>query len=244
MQTLFNLFEKIRQSNKKFLVLLITLIALTFFLALPAISKTGEIITAGLITLIILASIYTTIYRKKYFYISASIGALTILFHWLSVFRLEIFVAEKLEFYSSYFIYFFNVLRLILYILFFVFITVNLVFKVTKYKRVNADVVYGSISGYLLLGITSAFLMTIIEYLMPNSFAINNEITNREEIFQSLFYYSFVTLATIGYGDIIPVTPLARTLSITLGIAGQMYLTILIAILVSKYLNTNDHDGA
>ncbi|WP_448572129.1 potassium channel family protein [Trichothermofontia sp.] len=79
---------------------------------------------------------------------------------------------------------------------------------------------------------------------MPNSFAINNEITNREEIFQSLFYYSFVTLATIGYGDIIPVTPLARTLSITLGIAGQMYLTILIAILVSKYLNTNDHDGA
>ncbi len=244
MHTLFHIFDQIRQSNKKFLVLLITLIALTFFLALPTISKTGEIITAGLITLIILAGIYTTVYRKKYFYISAGIGALTILFHWLSVFEIDTFVASNLESYSSYFIYFFNILRLILYVVFFIFITVRLVLKIVKYRKVNSDVICGSISGYLLLGITSAFFMTMVEYLIPNSFAINSDITSREEVFQSLFYYSFVTLATIGYGDITPVTPLARTLSITLGISGQMYLTILVAILVSKYLNANNHDDS
>lgn len=244
MQNLFHVFDKILQSNKKFLVLLITLIALTFFLALPTISKTGEIITSGLITLIILAGIYTTVYRKKYFYISASIGALTILFHWLSVFELDMLIADNLEFYSSYFIYFFNILKLFLYVAFFVFITINLVLKIVKYRKVNADVICGSISGYLLLGITSAFFMTIVEYLIPNLFAISGDITSQEQVFQSLFYYSFVTLATIGYGDITPVTPLARILSITLGISGQMYLTILIAILVSKYLNANNHDGS
>ncbi|WP_448562677.1 potassium channel family protein [Trichothermofontia sp.] len=77
---------------------------------------------------------------------------------------------------------------------------------------------------------------------MPNSFAMNIEVNNQEEMFRALFYYSFVTLATIGYGDITPITPLARTLSITLGIAGQMYLTILVAMLVSKYLNSQRPD--
>ncbi|UZQ53303.1 ion channel [Trichothermofontia sichuanensis B231] len=139
-------------------------------------------------------------------------------------------------------IYIFNLLMLGIYTVFFVFVTIRLVSFISQQKYVNSDVIYGSISGYLLLGITSAFLLSSVEYLMPNSFAINTDVSTHEEMFRTLFYYSFVTLATIGYGDITPVTPLARTLSITLRIVGQMYLTILIAILVSKYLNSQRPD--
>jgi voltage-gated potassium channel Kch len=52
-----------------------------------------------------------------------------------------------------------------------------------------------------------------------------------------LLYFSFITLLTIGYGDMVPLTPIAQKTTIFIGLSGQMYLTIITAIVVGKFLN-------
>jgi voltage-gated potassium channel Kch len=57
-------------------------------------------------------------------------------------------------------------------------------------------------------------------------------------------YYSFVTMTTLGYGDILPVTRLTRTLAIALAVLGQLYLVVLIARLVALHIvHTREHEG-
>jgi hypothetical protein len=60
--------------------------------------------------------------------------------------------------------------------------------------------------------------------------------------FHDYLYFSFVTLTTLGYGDITPVSAFAKSLTIFIAITGQLYLTILIAMLVGKYLSSTQTD--
>lgn len=117
------------------------------------------------------------------------------------------------------------------------YITVRLIIRIAKNQRVTANVIYGAISGYLLVGLTGAMLASTLEILLPGSFSLGLEQSSNTEIFQHLLYFCFITLSTIGYGDITPETPIAQSFAITLGLFGQMYLTVLVAILVGKFLN-------
>ena len=90
--------------------------------------------------------------------------------------------------------------------------------------------------GYLLLGIIWSLLYSAVETALPGSFSapapgIDNIVAGRADR-GALSYYSFITLATVGYGDVAPITPLARTLAWMEAIAGQFYLAILVAGLV------------
>jgi len=87
----------------------------------------------------------------------------------------------------------------------------------------------GAIAVYLLFGVAWAHAYHIAALLAPGSFAGPVEIGN----VSSWAYYSFVTLTTVGYGDITPVTQVARTLSVGEALAGQLYLAVLIARLVA-----------
>jgi hypothetical protein len=93
--------------------------------------------------------------------------------------------------------------------------------------------IQGAIAAYLLLGLAWANAYELIEYLSPGSFTEAFRDAGR---FSSWLYFSFVTLATLGYGDITPVHPAARSLAVAEAITGQLYLTILIARLVSQEL--------
>ncbi len=67
---------------------------------------------------------------------------------------------------------------------------------------------------------------------------IGGEMINPGHAWNSLMYYSLVTLATIGYGDITPKHEVAKSISVGLGLLGQIYLTVLVAMLVGKFLKT------
>lgn len=96
-------------------------------------------------------------------------------------------------------------------------------------KHVSSDAIFGAICGYLLLGIIWGLLYYSLEISSPGAFrAAAGEPIDRG----TLGYYSFITLATVGYGDITPITPLARTLAWLEAVAGQFYLAILVAGLV------------
>ena len=103
-------------------------------------------------------------------------------------------------------------------------------------QQVSGDAILGAVCGYLLLGIIWSLLYYAVETASPGSFHMppprDAEVAAPRLDRGTLSYYSFITLATVGYGDVTPVTPLARTLAWIEAIAGQFYLAVLVAGLV------------
>ena len=87
-----------------------------------------------------------------------------------------------------------------------------------------------SVCAYFLLGLVWSSIFSILEFLQPGSFDIPQSL-HTESL--SFTYYSYVTLTTLGFGDITPLTAQARSLSILEAITGQMYLATLVARLVA-----------
>lgn len=132
----------------------------------------------------------------------------------------------------------FNFIRMIIYFLFYVVVTLEIVKQVWKSKIVNKNVILGLISGYVSLGLIGFFICLTVETVHPGSFlGILTENTFNGIWTEQLMYYSFITLLTIGYGDILPVTALAHKAAILIGLMGQLYLVILTAIVVGKFIN-------
>jgi hypothetical protein len=92
----------------------------------------------------------------------------------------------------------------------------------------------GAVGAYLLIGLLWGAAYRLVYLLVPNAFSITaGELKDP----MTLYYFSFVTLTTIGYGDIVPVAPAARGLATMEGLVGQLYPAILIARLVSLQLH-------
>lgn len=97
--------------------------------------------------------------------------------------------------------------------------------------RVEAEHLFAALSAYLLAGIYFGLLYWAIEQLHPGTFAPPNFSRT------GAIYFSFVTLATLGYGDIVPRADLARGLAVVEGVGGQLFLAVLVARLLSLYTN-------
>jgi len=112
--------------------------------------------------------------------------------------------------------------RMGIYLLFSAAITISLIKQVWKAKRVTDNVIMGLISGYISLGFMSFFLFILIELNDPGAF--KGVLLESEDYFvkaESIMYYAFITLLTIGYGEIVPVTSMAQKAAIFTGLAGQ-----------------------
>ncbi len=97
-------------------------------------------------------------------------------------------------------------------------------------RSVDREHVYAALSAYLLAGIFFGVFYWVLEQIRPGSFAPAGAFSPNSAI-----YFSFVTLATLGYGDIVPRTEVARGLATVEGVGGQLFLAVLIARLVSLY---------
>ena len=101
-------------------------------------------------------------------------------------------------------------------------------------RSVGNEMIAAVFSGFIMLGIIGNFLFIVIELVHPDSF---KNLGVGEERFQNLSYFSFVSLLTIGYGDIVPITQIAKKTSVLLGLLGNFYLTFVTAVIIGKYLN-------
>lgn len=128
-------------------------------------------------------------------------------------------------------------LRLIAMILFFSFVSYSLVRFLTQYGKVNSNMLLAAINIYLIMGIVAGYLAQLFYVLDPNAFSFPDYIGTPR--FTDFIYYSFISMATVGYGDIVPATRQAQTLSYFIAIIGQLYLAIIIAIIVGKYASSN-----
>jgi voltage-gated potassium channel Kch len=97
-------------------------------------------------------------------------------------------------------------------------------------REITKNVIFGALCGYILIGYIGTFLNMAVSVIYPGSYNIEGELTTLEAL-----YYSFVTMTTLGYGEILPISDQARTITIILSILGPMYVAILIAMLVGKY---------
>ncbi|MGJ0485745.1 MAG: ion channel [Methylomicrobium sp.] len=102
--------------------------------------------------------------------------------------------------------------------------------------QVDRNLLFGAMCVYLLMGLIWAILYGLIFQFWPGAFN-GMEGVNGKVPMDTLLYYSFVTLAGLGYGDITPVIPLARTLAYFEVISGQLYIAVLLAGLVGLFLN-------
>ena len=120
-------------------------------------------------------------------------------------------------------------------LLFFGFTTVVILSRVVRSTRVTSETLYGAISAYLLLGLTWMTGYSLLEVMNPGSFAVSAAAGGALTALD-LLYFSFVTLTTLGYGDITPVTSQAQSLAFLEAVSGVMYLTVLVARLVALYV--------
>jgi len=119
---------------------------------------------------------------------------------------------------------------------FYAFMTVAVFFEVIAERRVSSDTIYGAICVYLLVGITFGSLYDLVETLHPGSFQINVETAGPAVIrWRTLIFFSFMTLTTIGFGDVTPVTTQAQSLVSIEGVMGVLYVAVLIARVVGIY---------
>lgn len=104
-------------------------------------------------------------------------------------------------------------------------------------EHVSASLLYGAVSVYLLMGFAFANAHFLLETLAPGSYHCGAPQCELDPVAPAYLYFSLITLATVGYGDIVPLSRIAGMLSYTEAIAGQMYVAILVARLVGMQLS-------
>jgi hypothetical protein len=133
----------------------------------------------------------------------------------------------------------------------FVAYTITLIIvQLFRVQVVSVHTIMGALSLYLLLGILGGLLFAIIETAVPGSLAAGSlaassltagtgdalkHIGRTVDLFPPLLYFSFTTLTTLGFGDIYPVSATARAVAVLEAVAGQMYLVVMVAVLVSMF---------
>ena len=119
-------------------------------------------------------------------------------------------------------------------ILFMAFMVVVILSFIFSEHEVTINVIYASIVVYLLIAIMWAFIYLVLESIHPGSFATGE---GQIEAGRRLYiYYSFVTITTLGYGDVTPTTDLANSFSFLEAVTGQIYLVVLVARLVGIHI--------
>jgi len=128
----------------------------------------------------------------------------------------------------------------VVFCIFFIYVAVVMIGKIIFNNIITANTIFGSACVYIIFGFIWAFLFSLIAYHNPEAihFPETKEVAlirGVERILFDCFYFSFVTLTTLGYGDITPVSKVAKMLAVLEGVIGQLYITMLVARLVGLY---------
>src|SRR5437867_985840 len=200
------------------------LIALAlFFIWAPFVEEIegGELIVSGLFSLVLLAGIVAVADRKRVLVIAIVLAIPAIAGRWINHFRPDlippaVFLAGGLVLIA--------------------FVIANLLRFVLRAPSVNTEVLCASISAYLMLGLMWTMAYWLVDQLTPGgAFSFNTNAGTHSMSGFTGFYFSFVTLSTVGYGDITPVSRIARWLAAMEAMTGLLYVAVLIARLVSLY---------
>ena len=127
---------------------------------------------------------------------------------------------------------------------------IRLVKRFALEPKVNEALLMGATAGYLHIGLTAGLVMSALETIQPGSFeplllqaAEEGSVLAAAQAFSALNYYAFVCLTTVGFGDISPMLPLARMVSVATSIAGPLYLAAVMGVLIGRFASSLDRQS-
>lgn len=205
-------------AKSKFFYLLMALNL--YFLASPFLiaNQLNNTFLSILISLIIIFCINVVNENRNFQILSVMLGSISMMSYWI------IYLNHPGEVY--------RLTYMLSILLFLILMTLFVIGTVASRKEITVDSLLGAICGYLLLGLTFSVIYLLIYYFDPAAFIDHRiSVSNRDHI-QQFIYYSFVTLTTLGYGDILPVSDFARTFSWLEAVTGEIYLAVWISQLV------------
>jgi len=208
--------------------LLISLVVL--FICAPFVEelKVGDLVVTGLFSLVLLAGVLAVADRKRILLVAIVLVIPAIAGRWINHFQPGRLSAA-----------FFLTASLILI----AFVVANLLRFVLRAPSVNVEVLCASIAAYLMLGLMWAMAYWLVDQITPGeAFSFNTKGPQSMKGFTG-FYFSFITLTTVGYGDITPVSRAARWLAAMEAVTGSLYVAVLIARLVSLYSKPKSQDS-
>ena len=213
----------------KFTLLFLSLVLL--FVLYPVASELGQ--GAALLdisgSLILLAAVYAISRQRRAKWAAVIMASATLLANWSG----NITHSRALD-----------LLACVAYAAFFAFAAIVITRNILAAQQVTFDVILGGASVYMVLGLIWANLFTLMAFIQPDAFSgkgVQAEILREQAHWFSadnadLIYFSFTTLTTLGYGDIIPASPATRSLAALEAVLGQLYLTVLVARLVGLHI--------
>ena len=208
----------LNQSPHRFLYLLIALVA--FVTVVPVLEELGQgrMILSIFYSTILLAAAYAVSESRGYFILALILAGPAFVLRWINNFLEGPWLAVVAD---------------VLTVLFLLLVAMLILTHVLRDEKVSREKIFGALSVYLLLGVIWSLLFMMVDFLVPGSFGHGQDraLTGAEMV-----YYSFVTLTTLGYGDIVPISPSARGLATFEALTGQLYLTVLIARLVGLHI--------
>src|SRR5262245_1913256 len=209
--------------------LLIVLAAL--LIAAPFVEELegGHLILTLLFSLVLLAAVFAVAHRKRSLAIALVLAAPAITARWVNNFRPDLVHPAVF---------------LVCALLLLAFVIGHLLHFILHAPVVTVEVLCASIAAYLMLGLMWTVAYWLVDQLTPGgAFSFNTTRGAQSMNGFTGFYFSFITLSTVGYGDITPVSRAARWLAGMEAMTGMLYVAVLIARLVSVYSTTKADDS-
>lgn len=207
-----------RYSAAEFLVALIL-----FFVAAPFVElfRNGLVLELALMTLVLVSGVLAVGKSRRTLVLASIFVTPALVARWSYHLRPDVVSVE----------YF-----LVSALLFLIFLILRFIAFILRAPRVNSEVLCAGLSTYLMLGLLWSFAYRLVAEIDPHAFAITvSAIPNEPIVGFKAIYFSLITLSTVGYGDIVPVSNIARMLSAMEAIIGTLYITVFIARLVALY---------
>ena len=207
-------------SKERFLILLCLILGLHVLVPILNRFTTARIFLELFLTAIAISMLYTISHKKGHVIVGMLLAIVMLASRWLQYFYPNIGILA---------------IGMIAGALFIALVIANLLVFMLKSEEVNLEIIYAAILLYLLAALMWAFVYTVIELVDPASF--NIDLSRPQDYLLEFQYFSFVTITTLGYGDITPVTEVAKAITALEAVVGQLYLVVAVAWLVGMYVS-------
>jgi voltage-gated potassium channel len=212
--------RELLHSKERFLILMCLILGLVVLVPILNRFTAARVFLEIFLTAIIISMLYVISNKKGFVIAGVLLAVVMLVSFWLEYFTQNQWIAA---------------IGMVTGVLFVGFVISSILGSMLKSEGVDREIIYKAILLYLLAALMWAFLYTFLELVDPASFNIDlDQSKGYLLVFQ---YYSFVTITTLGYGDITPVTEVAKAFSVLEAVCGQLYLVVVVAWLVGMHVS-------